>query len=277
MPTEKLRIRLVYFLARWGCFSIGVVYLLIGVVSLLSLLGLKDGGADEDSILDSLRALPLGELLIWLLIGGLIGYSVWRVFEAITDPYEFGKEPKGLAIRAGVALSAIAYAMMVYAALQAYMEDGSGADNEVEQQLLVAKVLGWQAGRWLIGAVGLITAITALVQFKFVIAGDHNPRLSVSHLSIAFRKTIDVLAWAGYFARGIILLVLSYFFFMAAFKDSPWEIGNTDTAFDFIGKGIIGHSLFVLVGLGTIAYGLFMFVFGVYYSFQKGGASSLGQ
>ncbi|AHM60128.1 hypothetical protein D770_09355 [Flammeovirgaceae bacterium 311] len=270
MAVKEKYKQLVHKLARYGCFSIGLVYLMVGVIALLSLLGVKDGGADEDSILNFLMGIPMGPVLIWGIIGGLIGYIVWRVFEAITDPYEFGSHLKGIGQRTGIALSGFGYGVIAYSAITYLLGTGNGGDGEREQQLMVSEVLQWPAGSWLVGAAGLVVAFTAFVQFKFVIDGDHNPRLAIEHLSAAKKKWIHILAWAGYFARGIILLVLAYFILKAAITSNPFEIGNTDTAFDFIGKGIIGHTLFVLVGLGTIAYGLFMFVFGYFYSFRKG-------
>ncbi|MFN6943483.1 MAG: DUF1206 domain-containing protein, partial [Cytophagaceae bacterium] len=106
------------------------------------------------------------------------------------------------------------------------------------------------------------------IQFKYVIQGDHNPRLSIGHLSNFKRKAIQALAHAGYFARGIILLVLGYFVIYGAVKAEPGAVGDTDTAFDFIGDGI-GGVFFILVSIGTICYGLFMFVFSYYYKFKR--------
>jgi hypothetical protein len=43
---------------------------------------------------------------------------------------------------------------------------------------------------------------------------------------------------------------------------------NTDKAFYFIGDDV-GHAYFIIVAIGTICYGLFMFSFGVYYDSGK--------
>lgn len=42
------------------------------------------------------------------------------------------------------------------------------------------------------------------------------------------------------------------------------HVVNTGKAFDFIGDHV-GHLPFIIVAIGTIAYGLFMFGFGIYY------------
>lgn len=48
-------------------------------------------------------------------------------------------------------------------------------------------------------------------------------------------------------------------------------MGDTDTAFDFIGGGVVGDSAFFVVALGTIAYGLFMLANARYYQFEARG------
>jgi hypothetical protein len=254
-------------LARYGCVSIGVVYMLIGVVAILALLQVGEARADEQRIIGFLLGLPLGEVLIGGIVGGLIGYIIWRIFEALTDPYNFGNDLKGLASRTGIALSGLGYGIVVYSAIRVLL--GEGGNGEEEQQLVVQQVLGWTAGPWLVGAVGVIMGASALVQFKYVASGQYEKRLHLGHLSSWQVNAIHSLAWAGYVARGIIMLILGYFFLRAAINLEPEAVGDTDTAFDFIGGGIIGDSVFFVVAAGTISYGLFMFVFAYLYKFRS--------
>jgi hypothetical protein len=62
----------------------------------------------------------------------------------------------------------------------------------------------------------------------------------------------------GYSARGVILCVLGYIFIRGALSRNPFVVGDTDTAFDFIGGGAIGDTAFAVVALGTVAYGVLM-------------------
>jgi hypothetical protein len=254
-------------LAEFGSFSIGSVYLLVGVIAILSLFGEAEDDADEERIVDFLLDLPLGEVLITLIILGLVGYIIWRVFEAFKDPYNFGSDWKGLGKRAGIALSASGYAIIAFSAAQVLI--GEGGNGEEDQQVMVAQVLNWQAGPWIIGAVGLITIFAGIVQFKFVIQGDYNKRLDIDHFTSNQLKGVHTLAYAGYFARGIILLVLGYFFMRAAINLDPEAVGDTDSAFDFIGGGWLGNIFFFVVAAGTISYGFLMFIFGLHYKFRK--------
>jgi hypothetical protein len=82
-------------MAKVGCYSIAVVYFLVGVMAMMGYFGRSDNGADEERIMDLILDLPMGEVLIAMIIAGLLAYIAWRVYEAITDPYDFGDGEKG--------------------------------------------------------------------------------------------------------------------------------------------------------------------------------------
>jgi hypothetical protein len=266
---KKISTRVVQKLARFGCVSIGVVYNLVGLMALLSVLGISDEDADEEGVMTIVENLPLGEVLLGGIILGLIGYIIWRIFEAITDPYEFGNHYKGLARRTGIGLSGIGYAIIAFGAAQILLGE-SGGDSEEDQQLLVSQVLEMPAGAWIVGAAGAITAFAGIVQFLFVAQKKYVRRVKFEKMSEGLKKTVHLLAWYGYIARGLLLLVIGYFILSAAILGDPQEVGDTDTAFDFIGEGWVGNILLSLVALGTMSYGFFMFIFARYYQFEKG-------
>jgi hypothetical protein len=255
-------------LARYGCYSISAVYILVGLMAILSFLGIAEDDADEERIVDVILELPMGEVLLAIMIAGLIGYIIWRVYEAYTDPYNFGNDKKGIIKRTGIALSAAGYLMIAFAAGQILIQ-GGGGNGEEDQQSLVAQVLEFPAGAWLIGMVGAVTGFAGLIQFKYVAGGDYIKRVNLHSMPDWLETTTHVLAWAGYVARGIILAIIGYFLISAGIQSDPEEVGDTDTAFDFIGDfGTIGHIVFIAVALGTIGYGLFMIINGYYYSFE---------
>ena len=79
---------------------------------------------------------------------------------------------------------------------------------------------------------------------------------------------VDILAWVGHTARAIILGIIGFFLLKAGSSGDASYVVNTDKAFDFIGDDV-GHLYFLLVAAGTIAYGLFMVIAGVYYKPEK--------
>ena len=261
-------------LAIYGCYSIAAVYILIGVMAILSFMGILVAKADEERIVGVLLDLPLGWLIIVIIVAGMAGYVLWRIFESVTDPYNFGNSFAGIAKRVGIGLSAAGYVMIGYAAIQILIT-GEGGNGEDDQQMMVAQVLSYSGGAWMIGLAGVVTGFAGLFQIKYVAGGEYKKRLKFHAMSTWIEKAVHLFAWAGYIARGIILSVIGYFFISAAIHSDPEEVGDTDSAFDFLGDfGTIGHVAFIAVAIGTIAYGLYMILNGFFYSFEEEGVNA---
>lgn len=259
-------------LARFGCVAIGTVYVLIGVLALLALAGIFIEAADEDRLIHVLRNLPGGTIVVWAIIAGAAGYVVWRAIEAWADPYEFGTSWHGLLVRTGIALSAVGYAVLAYSAARiaaAPLVQGRGQIAEQKRQQLIAGVLTWPAGDWLVGAAGLALAVMGVGQAVLILRRSYTIEIDLEDRAPALRRGIHALAWYGYAARGVMLCVLGYFLLRGGIHSNPSAVGDTDTAFDTIGGGLIGDSAFFVVALGTIAYGLFMYACALFYRFQK--------
>lgn len=270
MESREKKKAFVHYLPIYGCISTGVIYVGIGVIALLSFFQVKEGGADESSMLAYLNNYLLGKIIVWLILLGTISYIVWRIFETAKDPYGYGKDTKGIARRTGIALSTIADAFIAYSAIQVILGKGNiQEDGEPEEQRQMVGLLfheNW--GDWLIISVGAVVVITALVQFFYGVNQGYRARLDIAHFSSGTKSLIHFLAWVGYLARGIILGIIGFFFIKAGFLENASYVVNTDKAFDFIGDDV-GHLYFILVAIGTICYGLFMFALGVTYETNR--------
>jgi hypothetical protein len=260
-------------LARFGCVAIGTVYIAVGSLAVIALSGRLIEVADEDRMISLLMDIRGGPILIWTIVIGMAGYVIWRAVEVVTDPYRFGAQLKGLAIRSLIALSALAYGSLAFSAARIAVTHEPGASNggrdgaEQQQQRLVAQVLEWPGGAWLVGAAGGALAAVGIGQFVVLARRGYTTEVDLVGRSRRVRRAIHATAWYGYSARGVILGVLGYFLLRAAAQRDPQEAGDTDTAFDFIGGGLIGDSAFFVVAVGTIAYGVFMYLNARFYQF----------
>lgn len=258
-------------LARIGCVSIGTVYILVGTLALLALAGRLIEAADEERAVQLLMRMPGGAVLIWGIVLGATAYVLWRVIEAISDPYDFGTGWSGLAKRAAVASSAIGYGLIGFTTARMAIGPGSGARDaaEEQQQLIVARVLGWPAGELLVGLAGVVLAVVGVSQFVLVARRGYATEIRIEPQAEWGEHVTHILAWYGYSARGIILCVLAWFLLDGAIRADPQAVGDTDTAFDFIGGGTLGDVAFAVVAVGTIAYGIFMYVNAWHYKFDS--------
>lgn len=258
--------RFIHYLPVYGTFSTGLIYLSIGVIAILSFLRLKDGGADESSLLVFLEDYFFGKIIIGIILLGMVSFVAWRIFEAIKDPYLYGSDLKGIGRRTGIGLSSIADAFIALAAVRILLNIGNvQEDGEPrEQRETVAGLLAEDWGNWVIITLGAIVFATALAQFFYGVTRGYRERLDIAHFNREKRQLIHFFGWMGYSARGIIIGIIGFFLIKSGYLEEAEHVVNTDKAFNFIGENI-GHLPFILVAVGTICYGLFMFAMGITY------------
>lgn len=270
MKERKKKKPFARYLAMWGSICTGIMYTGIGIIAILSFLQVKQGGADESSMLVYLHEFLIGDIFVWLILSGMISFIIWRLYETIHDPYKYGDDVKGILRRTVIALSSLADALIAYAALQALLET-NGVDKTglpTEEREITRQILQESWGVALLVSVGVISLLTAIAQFGYVIGNTYKERLDIDDISPWKQYTIHALAWIGHFARGIIVGIIGFFFIKAGITENEEYVVNTDKAFDFIGDHI-GHVYFILVAAGTICYGFFMFALGVFYDSDK--------
>jgi hypothetical protein len=270
MANTKKKRTFIQYLPIYGCIATGLIYVAIGVIAMLSFLKIRHGGADESSMLMVLNDFLLGKILVGIILLGTISYIIWRIYETITDPYGYGKDTKGLAKRSGIALSAIADALIVIAATRVLLgvSDIQLDGQPKEEREMVRHLLAYNSGAWLVIAIGFIILATAIVQLLYGITKGYSERVDMDHFNPVSKTVVNLLALIGYFARGIILGITGFFFIKAGIIEDPFLVVNTDQAFDFIGDNV-GHIYFIMVAIGTISYGLFMFALGMTYDVDK--------
>jgi hypothetical protein len=258
------------YLPIYGCISTGLSYIGVGTIAMLSFLKVRDGGADENSMLAILNDVIVGKILLLIIMVGTACYIVWRIFEAVTDPYGYGKDLAGLGKRSGIALSTVADLLIVFAAFRVLVGIGDiqQSGEPYEEREFVSKVLNETWGVLALTAMGIGVLVAAVVQLIYGVTRGYRERLDIDHYSKAGKAIIHFLAWVGYCSRGIIVGITGFFLVKAAFSGESNDVVNTDKAFDFIGDEV-GHVYFIMVAVGTVCYGVFMVIHGIAYDQDK--------
>ena len=270
MRRKKNIASYIKYLPVYGCVSTGLIYLGIGIVAILSFLRIKDGGADESSLLAYLHEYFAGKVAFWIILLGTVCYVAWRIFESIKDPYAYGRDTKGIARRIGIAVSTVPDALIALTGIQILIGTGNiQVDGRpVELRAMAGSLLEQPWGTSSLVAIGVITCLTAVVQFWYGITKGYRERLDIAHFTQGMSRVTHLLAAIGYFARGVIVGIIGFFCIKSGILQSPVHIVNTDKAFDYIGDNV-GHLYFILTAVGTICYGVFMFIQGFSYDADK--------
>src|SRR5579859_6505721 len=135
-----------HFLARAGLTARGVIYLLIGWVTVLVALGHSSQEADQQGALQLLAGKPYGLVSLWLLGIGFAAYALWRLSEAA---FGVTGEPPGAGPRLKSLGRAVVYAG--FASLTFKVISGTQHSQSRQQQDVTASVMRHTEGRWLVG------------------------------------------------------------------------------------------------------------------------------
>src|SRR6266508_6907210 len=77
-------------LTRLGYAVKGVIYITMGFIAFRSALGKSSTPADQLGAIREFGKLPYAQILLWVILIGLISYSLWGLIRAILDPFHKG-------------------------------------------------------------------------------------------------------------------------------------------------------------------------------------------
>lgn len=231
-------------MTRVGFAARGIMYGLIGYLALRT--GRTEDGAGT---LDYLAG-GSGRLLVAVMALGFFAYGLWRLVEAWLDSSGYGSEPKGLAIRAGGAISGVVHLSLGGAALMlAIRGAGSGGSSTRES---AATALGLPGGELILLLVAAGLLIAGVQQVLKAWKLDFLRHLA---LRAAESRRVRWLGRAGFAARGIVFLMMAWFFGQAALSGSSAEAGGIGEALSSLPA-----TLRTAVAAGLLLFGLFSLV-----------------
>lgn len=241
--------------ARMGYAARGVVYFIIGLFAFLAAIGSTEE-KDTQGALRTLLGQPFGEIMVWCLVAGLIGYVVWRLIQAFLDTDDHGTGIKAIGIRIGLLASAFTYTTLaIYALALLGVFSGSGGGNG-----------GGGSGSspvadFVAGTVGSQVAATGLAAIFLVVAGAHFWKAISRKYAEHFdcdedtMRLIDPVSIAGLTARGMVFVVIAILLFyrgLNAGEDSGKP--GLKEALQFVQELPFGAWLLGALGLGLLAF-----------------------
>jgi len=252
--------------ARLGLGAKGLVYIIIGLLAARAALGRGGQVADSRDALASILGQPFGRLLLGIVAVGLLGYALWRILTAVTDAEGRGSEAKGIALRVAAAFRGLVYgALGVEAARLAARgwsaggaSGGSGGGEQAEHW--AARALALPMGRWLLLAVALGIAAYAVYQIYRAFSDKVRKHLDLHELGATGAAWAVRIGRIGLAARAIVFFVIAWLLGRAGLDAQAQEAGGVSDALATIGEAGTQSWLLVLVGVGLVAYGVYMFV-----------------
>ena len=238
-------------LARAGFLARGVVYILLGYFALTAF-----GSQGTADVLGAIKDVPLGNILLFLVGLGLLGYGIYRLYGAALGIDAQGTGAKATAQRIGHAASGAAHLVLGFIAMKGVFtssEPGSGGGRAGEAAGTVAD---WPGGELILWIVGLGFLAAAVEQATKAITAKFMYELDPDVPGFA-----EPVGRAGFAARAVIFAVLGWQFVQALLAGNPEAVGG-------IGQVLSSLSdtgwLFTLVALGLLLFGVYSLIMARY-------------
>jgi hypothetical protein len=243
-------------LMRLGYAVKGFLYVAIGLIAIAGALGKSTTPADQLGAIVAFSKLPYAPVFMWVILIGLVSYSLWGVVRAVFDPLHKGNDLKGLMARGGFLLSAITYASFVIPTYHLIngAAGGAGTNSTVK---MVSTVMNMPMGRWLIGAVGLAAIAAGLYQIYMGIKMNFDQFYKPYALSSEQFRVAKQMGRFGTAARGVVFAIVGGFLVLAAYQANPGHARGFDGAFKYLARQPYGLWILGIIALGLIAFGLY--------------------
>ena len=233
--------------ARLGFVVVGVIHLLIAWIALRVAWGIGGGTkkADTSGALQTLSSSGTGTVVLWVCVLGFLLLAVWQLLEAAVGHGEASD-------RANSGAKGVTYLVFAWTTFKVAQGTNSSAEKQTED--FTSSLMGSPGGRVLVGILGLVV---------LGIAGYHVYKGWTKKFLEDLRENPG--DWAvtagrlGYIAKGVALLIVGFFFLVAAWTADPDKAQGLDGALKTVKDQALGPFLLTLVAIGIAAFGVYSF------------------
>ncbi|WP_377638987.1 DUF1206 domain-containing protein [Oryzobacter terrae] len=233
--------------ARLGYVVVGLLHLVIAWIGIKVAWGIGGGSkkADTSGALSTIASSGTGPLLLWISVAGFLLLAVWQLTEAAVAHGETSDR-----VKAGA--KGVMYLFFAWTTFR--VTQGSSGSSEQQTEDFTAGLMGSPFGRLLVGVLGLVV---------LGIAGYHVVKGWKKKFLEDLREHPG--DWAvhagrvGYVAKGVALVVVGFFFLVAAVQADPDKAQGLDGALKTLKDQPFGPVLLTVVALGIAAYGVYSF------------------
>lgn len=242
-------------LARAGLVARGVIYVLVGVIAIEVAVDHSHQQADRAGALQLVGQSPFGAVILWLLVVGFAGMTLWRLSQAIWGSP--GPDGKKASKRLAALARAVFYAAVTFGILKYAIGLGAPSSSDKQSKDLTATTMHYPGGQVVIVIVGLAfiggggyLAFRAW-QKKFL------KHLRLEGTSPTVRRAVERLGQVGGIARGVVFATAGVFLVVAGVQGNPDKAKGVDSALRALAQTPLGPWLLGVVALGLVLFGVY--------------------
>jgi hypothetical protein len=243
------------WLGRAGLAARGTMYILIGIIAVQIATGNSSQQADRTGAVRLVAKTPFGSVILWLLVIGFAGMTLWRLSEAIWGaPGEGGRKASK---RVASLARAIFYGAVTYGVLKYALGVGAPSSSDKQSQDLTADALKVSGGQVLVGIAGAVVIGAGLYVAYRAFKRKFLKHLRLGSASARTRKVVTRLGQVGGIARGVVFATVGVFLIIAAADANPKQAKGIDSALRALAHTPAGPWVLIVIALGLVTFGVY--------------------
>jgi hypothetical protein len=251
-------------LARIGYAVRGLMYVTIGAIALQAALGKGNSPTDQIGAIATIGHLATGRILLWLMLVGLAGYSLWGFARAIANPFH-----KNWMSRVGYVISAVTYAFFALTTYGLLRGTSSGSGGSAQTIQFVSKLMQVPAGRIAVAVIGIAVLLGGLYQIYAGITENFEQTLKPYALSPDEYRAAKDMGKIGTAVRGFVIGIMGFFLILAGTSADPSKARGFSGALSFLGQQPYGVYLLGIVAAGLIFLGLYSLMSAAWFRLKR--------
>jgi hypothetical protein len=247
---EIVRHPFVKKLARFGFYTKGFLFTVIGFLAIMVAIGERGGRlADPTGALAAVAQLPLGKILLIIFTVGAIGHGAWNILRGAADVDNVGKGWQGIVTRILAIGIGIFYLYLAWTALDLVLTAHVTGENGAVQKTFISILLAVPLGAFLAAIIGLGVIGAGIHECYSGITGKYKENFKVYKMEGKKR-------YISFLARALILALMGYYFVSAAIFYDPQIAIGIDGALLMLSQTFYGKTLLFVTATGLVCHGI---------------------
>lgn len=241
-------------LGRAGFVARGIVYLLVGWITVLIAVQHNSLQADRTGALELVAGKSFGSVVLWFLVVGFAGMALWRLSMAAFPP-QAGKS--GAGSRIASLAKTVLYAVACASTLSFLLTHQISGSTDQTSRDFTARAMKHQGGTVLVALVGVALIIGGLAFIWRGVTRRFAKNLRRSQMSAKQWRWALALGAVGNCARGIVIAAAGGFMLDAAITFDPAQAKGADSTLRSFAAAPYGPALLVLMAIGLATFGAY--------------------
>lgn len=251
-------------IARTGYIAKGVVYFLVGLLTLQATIGMGGQTTGTTQAIQEIFYKPFGSVLLVGIIIGLLAHAVWRMIQGILDPENrddtlFVKLFRVIDFSIGCLYISLSYA--AWQILQGLHAQSSDESTEI----WIGKILELPFGKWLVILIAAGIFVGGFYQFYSAAIAGFDYSFDTDNMKPAEKNTLSLLGRIGIFSWGIVYCMVAYMLYRAAVTYDADQAGGLAEALNALRQQPFGIWILGITAAGLIIYGVYLLVLSYYH------------